>query len=161
MTTLDPHDLIQSSTRRLNDLKSFQLARLAGCKGPLDIHAELAEEMKSDLESIRNSLEVGHKAADYVQGCYGKKAGGGGGGDGGGGDGGGGDGGGGDGGGGDGGGGDGGGGDGGGGDGGGGDGGGDLGGGLTIGRSVPSWRIPWKGMHVGRIANRSNLFKKS
>lgn len=44
--------------RRLVDLRTFQLSRLASCRGPLDLHRELAEEMRSDLESVRSRLEV-------------------------------------------------------------------------------------------------------
>ncbi|WWC71621.1 uncharacterized protein I206_105579 [Kwoniella pini CBS 10737] len=49
---------LSSLTRRLNDLDSFQLPRLKSCLGPLDLHKELVEEMRNDLELIRYNIDV-------------------------------------------------------------------------------------------------------
>jgi hypothetical protein len=56
-----PQESLASLTRRLTDLKSFQLPRLRGCK-TLDMQREMAEEMRVDLEGVWQSLEVGYGA---------------------------------------------------------------------------------------------------
>ncbi|WVW85711.1 hypothetical protein I302_107749 [Kwoniella bestiolae CBS 10118] len=50
--------ILSSLPRRLNDLESFQLPRLHKCLGPLDLHKELVDEMRGDLEGIRYNLEL-------------------------------------------------------------------------------------------------------
>lgn len=55
---LDPQSQLANIHRRLNDLRTFQLPRLRECKGPLDLHRELAEEMRGDLERVRLGIEV-------------------------------------------------------------------------------------------------------
>ncbi|WVR07452.1 hypothetical protein IAU60_004493 [Kwoniella sp. DSM 27419] len=56
MTPLDP--LLSSIPRRLTDLETYQLPRLESCRGPLDLHRELTEELRADLEAVRYDLEV-------------------------------------------------------------------------------------------------------
>ncbi|WWC90782.1 uncharacterized protein L201_005719 [Kwoniella dendrophila CBS 6074] len=52
------NSILSSLPRRLNDLESFQLPRLQQCLGPLDLHKELCDEMRSDLEGIRYNLDM-------------------------------------------------------------------------------------------------------
>ena len=51
-------------TRRLHDIRTFQIARLANCKGPLSLHAELADELRQDLEDAARRIEVERKVAE-------------------------------------------------------------------------------------------------
>ena len=55
---LDVQSQLANLGRRLYDLRTFQLPRLRGCKGPLDLHQELAEETYGDLERARQTIEV-------------------------------------------------------------------------------------------------------
>lgn len=54
----NPSDLHPSIARRLEDIETYQLPRLARCKGPIGLQRELAEETKDDLEQIRRNVEV-------------------------------------------------------------------------------------------------------
>jgi hypothetical protein len=60
-----PQESLVSLTRRLTDLKSFQLPRLRGCK-TLDMQREMAEEMRVDLEGVWQSVEVGYGAYEFL-----------------------------------------------------------------------------------------------
>lgn len=53
-----PSDLYPSITRRLDDIDSFQIPRLAKCSGPIALQRDLAEETKGDLEQVRRNIEV-------------------------------------------------------------------------------------------------------
>lgn len=50
--------VLDALDRRLHDVTTYQLARLRACRGPLSLHAELASELRHDLEDIRRRLEV-------------------------------------------------------------------------------------------------------
>ena len=50
---------VSIATRRLNDLRTYQLPRLIQCQGPVQLFREIADEMKGDLEGVRRSIEVG------------------------------------------------------------------------------------------------------
>lgn len=52
-----PDDLYPSIKRRLDDIESFQIPRLAKCTS-VSLQKELAEETKGDLELVRRSVEV-------------------------------------------------------------------------------------------------------
>ncbi|WVQ81903.1 hypothetical protein IAT38_004030 [Cryptococcus sp. DSM 104549] len=54
--SLEP--ILLSLPRRLADLQTFQLPRLQSCTGPADLHAELVDEMRGDMEGVRYNLEV-------------------------------------------------------------------------------------------------------
>lgn len=56
---LDLDSAIAIAQRRLHDLNTFQLPRLAKCAGPLSLHRELADEMRGDMALVRRHLEVG------------------------------------------------------------------------------------------------------
>jgi hypothetical protein len=56
-----PHellDLVESISRRFNDLESYQLPQLAECRGPLTLHEQLAGDLRGEISSIRRDLEV-------------------------------------------------------------------------------------------------------
>jgi protein transport protein SEC20 len=53
-----PSDIYPSITRRLDDIDTFQIPRLAKCAGPISLQRELAEETKGDLEQVRRNIEV-------------------------------------------------------------------------------------------------------
>ncbi|WRT68317.1 uncharacterized protein IL334_005293 [Kwoniella shivajii] len=50
--------ILSSLPRRINDLEVFQLTRLKQCLGPLELHRELVDEMRIDLENVRYNLDV-------------------------------------------------------------------------------------------------------
>lgn len=56
--SIDISSSVSIAKRRLNDLQSFQLPRLRQCKGPIGLFREIADEMKSDIEGVRRSIEV-------------------------------------------------------------------------------------------------------
>ena len=66
--SIDIASSVSIAQRRLNDLQSFQLARLQQCKGPVELFREIADEMKSDIEGVRRSIEVRRHVArlDYI-----------------------------------------------------------------------------------------------
>ncbi|WVQ99950.1 hypothetical protein IAU59_007093 [Kwoniella sp. CBS 9459] len=58
--------ILSNLPRRLNDIETFQLPRLKGCLGPLDLHRELVDEMRGDLEGVRYKLEVAQEMYESV-----------------------------------------------------------------------------------------------
>ncbi|WWC63237.1 uncharacterized protein I303_105837 [Kwoniella dejecticola CBS 10117] len=64
MDTLN--SILGSLPRRLNDLETFQLPRLQSCLGPLDLHKELVEEMRSDLEVIHYNIEIAKEMSHSI-----------------------------------------------------------------------------------------------
>ena len=56
--TLDVSSHLANLDRRLADLRTFQLPRLREYRGPLDLHRELADELRGDLENLRRGIEV-------------------------------------------------------------------------------------------------------
>ncbi|WVQ68140.1 uncharacterized protein L199_006346 [Kwoniella botswanensis] len=52
------NSILSSLPRRLTDLETFQLPRLVSCKGPLDLHKELVDEMRGDLERVKYNLDL-------------------------------------------------------------------------------------------------------
>ncbi|WVF72748.1 hypothetical protein IAT40_007566 [Kwoniella sp. CBS 6097] len=58
--------ILSNLPRRLNDIETFQLPRLKGCLGPLDLHRELVDEMRGDLDAVRYKLEVAQELYDSV-----------------------------------------------------------------------------------------------
>lgn len=44
--------------RRLRDLETYQVPELAGCKGPLTLHEELASNVRGEMVGVRRDLEV-------------------------------------------------------------------------------------------------------
>lgn len=63
---MDPTPHAASLRRRLADLDTFQLPRLRSCRGPIGLHAELADELRLDLESVRKGLEVLQEEVELV-----------------------------------------------------------------------------------------------
>lgn len=57
---------IPGLTRRLNDVRTFQIPRLKECRGPLSLHAELADELRQDLDDIARTLEVESEVAEVM-----------------------------------------------------------------------------------------------
>lgn len=53
-----PDDLHSSIARRLDDIETYQIPRLAKCTGPIGLQRELADETKGDLEQVRRNIEV-------------------------------------------------------------------------------------------------------
>ena len=45
-------------SRRLRDLETYQVPELAGCKGPLTLHEELASNVRGEMVGVRRDLEV-------------------------------------------------------------------------------------------------------
>ncbi|KAK8854823.1 hypothetical protein IAR55_003562 [Kwoniella newhampshirensis] len=64
MTNVQP--ILSSLPRRLADLQTFQLPRLKSCLGPPDLHRELADEMRGDLESVRYNLEAARELSESL-----------------------------------------------------------------------------------------------
>ncbi|ORY35630.1 Sec20-domain-containing protein [Naematelia encephala] len=60
----DPVSTLAGIRRRLTDLQTFQLPRLSSCAGPLDLHRELAEEMRGDMEGVRQSIDLAREIAE-------------------------------------------------------------------------------------------------
>lgn len=56
--SLDVESSLSATSRRLTDLRDFQLPRLQKCVGPIGLYRELGEEMRVDLETVRRPLEV-------------------------------------------------------------------------------------------------------
>lgn len=52
-------DLRAGIERRLSSLESYSLKQLAACNGPLDLHAELVDEIRQEAAVIDGQLEVG------------------------------------------------------------------------------------------------------
>lgn len=50
--------LISSVERRRTDLDEFQIPRLRSCNGPLSLQQNLAAEVKEDIESLSQQVEV-------------------------------------------------------------------------------------------------------
>jgi len=51
-------NLVQSLTRRLDDVNHHQLPQLAACQGPLSLHNELAANVRSELAGAKADFEV-------------------------------------------------------------------------------------------------------
>ncbi|OCF37880.1 hypothetical protein I317_03457 [Kwoniella heveanensis CBS 569] len=60
--------VLSNLPRRLNDIETFQLPRLRACLGPLDLHRELVEELRGDLDSIKYKLEVAQELYESTSG---------------------------------------------------------------------------------------------
>lgn len=59
-------DLLPSLHRRLADIQSYQLPRLSTFSGPPDMHSELVDELRTDLESIRRQLAIAKELSLYA-----------------------------------------------------------------------------------------------
>lgn len=53
-------------TRRVNDIRTFQIPRLQNCRGPLSLHAELADELRQDLEDVARNLDVEQEVVEVM-----------------------------------------------------------------------------------------------
>ncbi|WWD19029.1 hypothetical protein CI109_103487 [Kwoniella shandongensis] len=62
--TIQP--LLSSLPRRIADLQTFQLPRLEKCLGPADLHRELVEEMRGDLEGVRYNIEAAREMCESL-----------------------------------------------------------------------------------------------
>jgi hypothetical protein len=61
LPTSEAEALVSGVRRRLHDVRTYQLDRLRGCQGPVDLHRELAEEMRTDLETAYRNIQVSTK----------------------------------------------------------------------------------------------------
>lgn len=59
-------DLLPPLHRRLADIQSYQLPRLSTFSGPSDMHSELVDELRTDLESIRHQLGIAKELSLYA-----------------------------------------------------------------------------------------------
>lgn len=59
-------DLLPPLHRRLADIQSYQLPRLSTFSGPPDMHSELVDELRTDLESIRRQLAIAKELSLYA-----------------------------------------------------------------------------------------------
>ena len=51
-------DLVDSISRTLKDVETHQLPQLAGCKGPVTLHEQLAADVRAEIGRVRRDLEV-------------------------------------------------------------------------------------------------------
>lgn len=56
--------LISSLERRQTDLNEFQIPRLKSCHGPLSLQQNLAAEVKEDIDSFSQQVEVNPHAIE-------------------------------------------------------------------------------------------------
>lgn len=59
-------DVLLPLHRRLADIQSYQLPRLSTFSGPPDMHSELVDELRTDLESIRHQLGIAKELSLYA-----------------------------------------------------------------------------------------------
>ena len=52
--------------RRVDDLKEYQIPRLAEYHGPAEGHRELCAEIRGDLERVRRGVEVRSTSCSYL-----------------------------------------------------------------------------------------------
>ena len=62
-----PSDLHPSIARRLDDIETYQIPRLAKCTGPVGLQRELADETKIDLDQVRRNIEVCLRPLDLTR----------------------------------------------------------------------------------------------
>lgn len=60
----EPTPTLSALTRRLDDVRSYQLPRLRGCTTSLA--ADLAAEARADLETVRAGLEESREACEAL-----------------------------------------------------------------------------------------------
>lgn len=58
--------LISSAERRRTDLDEFQIPRLRSCNGPLSLQQNLAAEVKEDIDSFSQQVEVKPQTFEYT-----------------------------------------------------------------------------------------------
>ena len=54
----ETEDLIDSIQRRKKDIGTFQLSRLKKCTGPLSVQQQYASELRDDIETLANQIDV-------------------------------------------------------------------------------------------------------
>lgn len=59
-------DVLLPLHRRLADIQSYQLPRLSNFSGPPDMHSELVDELRTDLESIRHQIGIAKELSLYA-----------------------------------------------------------------------------------------------
>lgn len=59
-------DLRAGIERRLTSLETHSIPQLAGCNGPLDLHADLVDEIRQDAQVIDSQLEVRRRLLCHV-----------------------------------------------------------------------------------------------
>ncbi|ADV22619.1 protein transporter SEC20 [Cryptococcus gattii E566] len=59
-------DVLLPLHRRLADIQSYQLPRLSNFSGPPDMHSELVDELRTDLNSIRRQLGIAKELSLYA-----------------------------------------------------------------------------------------------
>lgn len=55
---IELQDLLDSVTRRLIDLETYQIPQLSSCKGPLSLHEQIANGIRIEIVGIKRDLEV-------------------------------------------------------------------------------------------------------
>lgn len=63
----ETHELIASTQRRQKDLEEFQIPRLAQCKGPFAVQQNLAAELREDMDTFAQLVDVSFKAHSTIR----------------------------------------------------------------------------------------------